>query len=41
MISIPLDHQIFVPCLMSLDTFQCLLVYSPWELEQNLYATIV
>jgi len=27
MILIPLDHDIFVPCFMSLDVFQCLLVY--------------
>ena len=33
MISIPLDHKIFVSCFMSLDMFQCLLVYSVWELE--------
>ena len=32
-ISIPLDHEIFAPGLMSLDMFQCLLVYSLWELE--------
>ena len=41
MISIPLDHEIFAPCFMSLDMFQCLLVYSLWELEQNLYPTVV
>ena len=33
MISIPVDHDISVPDLMSLDTFQCLLVYSLWDLE--------
>ena len=33
MIAIPLDHEIFVPCCMSLNMFQCLLVYSLWELE--------
>ena len=32
MISIPLDHAIFAPCFMSLDMFQCLLVYGLWEL---------
>ena len=32
MISIPFDNEIFAPCCMSLDTFQCLLVYSLWEL---------
>ena len=31
MISVPLDHEIFVPCFMSLDMFQ--LIYSLWELE--------
>ena len=31
--SIPLDHEIFAPCFMSLDMFQCFLVYSLWELE--------
>ena len=31
--SIPLDHEIFAPCFMSLDMFQCLLVYSLWEPE--------
>ena len=33
MISIPLEHEIFASCFMSLDMFQCLLVYSVWELE--------
>ena len=33
MISIPLYHEIFIPCFMSLDMFQWLLVYSLWELE--------
>ena len=32
-ISIPLDHEIHAPGLMSLDMFQCLLVYSLWELK--------
>ena len=35
MISIPLDHEVFVPCFMLLDMFQCLLVYSLWELDWN------
>ena len=38
---ISIDYEIFVPCLMSLDMLQCLLVYSLWELEQNLYSAIV
>ena len=33
MISIPLDHEMFVPCFMSLDMFQRPLVYSLWEPE--------
>ena len=33
MISIPLDHEAFVPCFTSLGMFQCLPVYSLWELE--------
>ena len=33
MISEPLDHEISAPGLMSLDMFQCLLVYSLWEPE--------
>ena len=33
MISIPLEREIFAPGLMALDMFQCLLVYSLWELE--------
>ena len=33
MISIPLEDEIFAPCFMSLDMFQCLLVYSLLELE--------
>ena len=41
MISIPLDHQIFAPSLKSPDMLQCLQVYSLWELEQNLYPTVV
>ena len=41
MISIPLDHEIFAPSFMSLDMLQCLLVYSPWELEENLYPAVV
>ena len=28
MILIPLDREIFAPCFMSLEMFQCLLVYS-------------
>jgi len=34
MISISLDHEIFAPCFMPLDMFQCLLVYSLWELNR-------
>ena len=34
MISIPLDRDIFAPCFMSLDMFQCFLVYSLWELNK-------
>ena len=41
MISILLDNEIFVPCFMSLDIFQCLLVYSLWEPEKNLYPAVV
>ena len=41
MISILLDHEGFAPCFMSPDIFQCLLVYSLWEHEQNLYPAIV
>ena len=33
MTAMPLDHEISVPALMSLDVAQCLLVYSLWELE--------
>ena len=33
MISTPFDYDLFAPCFMSLDMFQCLLVYSLWELE--------
>ena len=33
MISKPLDHERCAPCFMSLDMFQCLLVYSLWELD--------
>jgi len=36
MISIPLDHEISAPGRMALDMFQCLLIYSLWELEYNL-----
>ena len=32
-ISISLDHEVFAPYFMSLNIFQCLLVYSLWELE--------
>ena len=41
MISEPLDHEISVPGLMSLDMFQCLLVHSLWEPEEKLYTTVV
>ena len=41
MIAIPLDHEIFAPRFISLDVFQCLLVYSLWKLEWNLYPTVV
>ena len=41
MISTPLDHEIFVPCFMSLDKFQSFLVYSLWELEYNFYPAVV
>ena len=34
MISIPLDDEISAPDLMSLDMFQCLRVYSLWELNR-------
>ena len=34
MISIPLDDEISAPDLMPLDMFQCLLVYSLWELNR-------
>ena len=33
MISIPLDHDIFAPCFMTLGMGQYLLVSSLWELE--------
>ena len=33
MILIPLDHEKFAPCFMSLDMFQYLLVNSLWKLE--------
>ena len=33
MILISLDNNIFALCFMSLDMFQCILVYSLWELE--------
>ena len=36
MISIPLYNEIFAPCLMSLGMFQCLLIYSLWELQARL-----
>ena len=41
MISILLDHEVFAPCFMSLDIFQCFLVYSLWEHEQNLYPSVL
>ena len=31
--SIPLDHETFVPCFMSLDRIQCFLVCNLWKLE--------
>ena len=34
MISISLDHEMFAPCFMCLDMFQCLLVHSLWELNR-------
>ena len=34
MISVTLDGQIFAPCFMSLDMFQCLLVYSLQNLNR-------
>ena len=33
MSSILLGYEIFAPCFMSLDMFQCLPVYSLWEFE--------
>ena len=36
MISISLGHEVFAPCFMSLDMFQCPLDYSLWELKKNL-----
>ena len=36
-----IDYEIFVHCFMTLDMLQCLLVYSLWELEQNLYPAVV
>ena len=33
MISVTSDREIFVSYFMSLDMFQCLLVYTLWELE--------
>ena len=36
MISIPLDHDTFVPYFMPLDIVQCLLVYSLWKPKKNL-----
>ena len=36
MISVSLGHEVFVPCFMSLDMFQCSLVYILWELEYSL-----
>ena len=41
MIAVPSDHEVFAPRFMSLDVFQCLLVYSLWKLEWNLYPTVV
>ena len=41
MISIPLDHDISAPGLVSPDMSQCLLVYSLWEFEENLYPTML
>ena len=41
MVSIPLGHENFPPCFMSLGLLQCLLVYSLWELEWNLYPAVV
>ena len=41
MISIPLDPEISAPCFMSLGMFQCLLVYNLWELEWNLYPSVM
>ena len=38
---ISIDYEIFVHCFMSLDMLQCLLVYSLWELEQNLYPAVI
>ena len=29
----PLGHEVFAPCFMALDMFQCLLAYSLWELK--------
>ena len=40
MISISLDREIFAPCFPSLVVFQCLPVYSLWELEQNCFPAI-
>ena len=33
MSSKPLGHEVFAPCFMALDMFQCLLAYSLWELK--------
>ena len=41
MFLISLDQEIFLPCFMSLDMYQCLLVYSLWELKYNLYPTVM
>ena len=41
MISIPLDHEIFAPCFMSLNMFQCLLVYNLWEHEYRICALLL
>ena len=40
MISIPLDHEFFTPCFMSLHMSHGHLVYSLWELEQNCFPAI-
>ena len=40
MISILLDDEISAPGLRSLNVFQCLLVYSLWELEFVSYSCV-